>query len=140
MLHAQWHQCHCDLYRFLIPGLRDSLPDEAFKQTSTEYAIYCQLRAVTHAKSLVDLFQMAGKFGDETLQDPGIKIFVYQCTRILIRAFDIGLLETQSAALETLHKLKDAAEVLTPLIAMDESTRQLVSHATSFVALKLLFC
>ncbi|CAG7928568.1 unnamed protein product [Penicillium olsonii] len=125
MLHAQWHQCHCDLYRFLIPGLRDSLPDEAFKQTSTEYATYCQLRAVTHAKSLVDLFQMAGKFGDEMLQDPGIKIFVYQCTRILIRAFDIGLLGTQSAALETIHKLKDAADNLTPLIAMDESTRQL---------------
>ena len=127
MLHAMWHQCYCDLYRFMIPGLRDSLSEEAFKKTSPEYITYCQAGAIKHAKALVGLFCMAQKVGDGAPQDPGINVCVYQCARIIIRAFDIGLLGSFSTGLEILSQLQDATKIMLPVIAIKKSTGQLVS-------------
>lgn len=127
MLHAMWHQCYCDLYRFMIPGLRDSLSEEAFKKTSPEYIAYCQEEAIKHAKALVCLFRMAQKVGDGVPQDPGINVFVYQCARIIIRAFDLGLLGSFPTGLEILSQLQDATKIMLPIIAVRKSTSQLVS-------------
>lgn len=136
MLHTTWHQCHCDLYRFVVPGLRDSLSEEAFEKTSAVYKTYCQSQVVKHAKSLVSLFQMAQKIDDGTPQDPGIKISVYQCTRILIRAFDLGLLGSLYLGLETLSQLRDGAKIMIPLIAVNKSTGQLVSSNTTAFSMR----
>ncbi|CAG8421267.1 unnamed protein product [Penicillium salamii] len=138
MLHAAWHQCHCDLYRFMIPGLRDSLSGEALRNTSSEFMMYCQAQAVNHANALVDLLQMVQRIGDEMMQDPGIKVLVYQCTRIITRASDIGLLGTKPERLETLSKLTSAAEILLPIIAINHSTSQLVSYTADFIGKTLL--
>ncbi|OGE55080.1 hypothetical protein PENARI_c005G05701 [Penicillium arizonense] len=80
------------MQRFMLPGIRESLPDEALKATIPDYALYCQIRVVEHAKALVQLFQMVQKVGDQTPLDPGISVCVFQCTRIIIRAYQIGLL------------------------------------------------
>jgi hypothetical protein len=127
MLHTMWHQCHCDLYRFMLPGIRESLTAEALKATLPEYTIYCQTGAVEHAKALVDLFGMVQKVGDQTPQDPGISICVFQCTRILVRAFYIGLFESRSIAIEILHQLKIAAKILLPITGVNQCAGQLVS-------------
>lgn len=141
MLHAAWHQCHCDLYRFMIPGLRDSLSSGTLRNTSSELMMYCQAQAVDHVNALVDLLQMVLRIGDGIMLDPGIKILVYQCTRIITRASDIGLLGTKSERLETLSKLTIAAEVLLPIIAVNQSTSQLVScRADSIVKTLLPLC
>jgi hypothetical protein len=71
----------------MLPGIRESLPDEALKATIPDYALYCQLRAVDYAKALVQLFQMVQNVGDQTPLDPGISVCVFQCTRIIIRAY-----------------------------------------------------
>lgn len=128
MLHTMWHQCHCDLYRFMLPGIRESLPDEVLNTTLPEYAIYCQTRAVQHAKALVDIFRTVQKVCDQTPQDPGIGICVFQCTRILIRAFDIGLLGSHPTAIEIIYQLKSAAKILLPITAVNQSADQLVSY------------
>jgi len=134
MLHTMWHQCHCDLYRFMLPGIRESLPAEALKATLPEYTVYCQTRAVEHAKALIDVFEMVQTAGDQTPQDPGITICVFQCTRILIRAFDIGLLGTHSIAIEILHQLKSAAKILLPITAVNQWAGKLVSLTGYFLA------
>ena len=134
MLHAMWHQCHCDLYRFMLPGIRESLADEVLNTTLPEYAIYCQTRAVEHAKALVDIFRTVQKVCDQTPQDPGIGICVFQCTRILIRAFDIGLLGSHSTAIEILSQLKSAADILLPIAAVNQSADQLVSYTLHVLA------
>lgn len=134
MLHTMWHQCHCDLYRFMLPGIRESLPDEALNTTLPEYTLYCQTRAVKHAKALVDIFRMVQKVGDQTPQDPGISICVFQCTRILIRAFDIGLLGSQSTAIELLYQLKSVTKILLPITAVNQFAAQLVSYTLHVLA------
>jgi hypothetical protein len=134
MLHTVWHQCHCDLYRFLLPGMRESLSDEIINKTIPEYALYCQRRAVEHAKALVTLFIMVQKIGDQAPQDPGISICIFQCTRILIRSLEIGLLGSHSAALETLCELKLAAEILVPITMVNHSAGQLVSNTIHYFA------
>ncbi|CAG8044782.1 unnamed protein product [Penicillium salamii] len=141
MLHAAWHQCHCDLYRLMIPGLRDSLSGEILRNTSSDFMMYCQTQAVDHANAFFDILQMALRIGDEIMLDPGIKILVYQCTRIITQASDIGLLGTKSETLETLSKLTNAAEILLPMIAVNQSTSQLVScRADPIVHTLLLLC
>ncbi|KAL2700766.1 hypothetical protein AAEP93_007585 [Penicillium crustosum] len=134
MLHAMWHQCHCDLYRFMLPGIRESLADEVLNTTLPEYAIYCQTRAVEHAKALVDIFRTVQKVCDQTPQDPGIGICVFQCTRILIRAFDIGLLGSHSTAIEILSQLKSAADILLPIAAVNQSADQLYKEAERLIS------
>ncbi|KAJ5353750.1 hypothetical protein N7541_006314 [Penicillium brevicompactum] len=134
MLHAMWHQCYCDLYRFMIPGLRDSLSEEAFKKTSPEYISYCQAEAIKHGKALVGLFRMVQDVGDGTPQDPGINVCVYQCARIIIRAFDLGLLGSFSTALEVLLQLKDAAKIMIPIIAVKNSTGQLYHQIQKMIS------
>lgn len=128
MLHTMWHQCHCDLYRFMLPGIRESLADEVLNTTLPEYAIYCQTRAVEHAKALVDIFRTVQKVCDQAPQDPGISICVFQCTRILIRAFDIGLLGSHSTAIGILHQLKSIAKILLPITAVNQSADQMVGY------------
>ncbi|KAJ5499056.1 hypothetical protein N7453_008107 [Penicillium expansum] len=71
---------------------------------------------------------MVQKVGDQTPQDPGISICVFQCTRILIRAFDIGLLGSQSTAIELLYQLKYVTKILLPITAYKE-TEKLISSA-----------
>lgn len=128
MLHTMWHQCHCDLYRFMLPGIRESLPDEVLSTTLPEYTLYCQTQAVEHAKALVDILRTVQKVCRQTPQDPGIIICVFQCTRILIRAFDIGLLGSHSTAIETLYQLKSVTKILLPITSIHQSADQLVSY------------
>ncbi|KAJ5322895.1 hypothetical protein N7452_011184 [Penicillium brevicompactum] len=135
MLHAMWHQCYCDLYRFMIPGLRDSLSEEAFKKTSPEYIAYCQAEVIKHARALVDLFRMAQSVDDGAPQDPGINVCLYQCARIIIRAFDLGLLGSFSTALEVLFQLKDAAKIMIPIIAVKNSIGQLYHQIQRMIGL-----
>ncbi|CAG8188847.1 unnamed protein product [Penicillium salamii] len=134
MLHAAWHQCHCDLYRLMIPGLRDSLSGEILRNTSSDFMMYCQTQAVDHANAFFDILQMALRIGDEIMLDPGIKILVYQCTRIITQASDIGLLGTKSETLETLSKLTNAAEILLPMIAVNQSTSQLYQEIQELIS------
>jgi hypothetical protein len=111
----------------MLPGIRESLTSEAFKATLPDYIIYCQTRAVQHAKALMNLFAAVQKVGDPTPQDPAISICVFQCTRILTRAFEIGLLGNHSIAVDILEQLKSAARVLLPTTAINQSSDQLVS-------------
>ncbi|CAI7608557.1 unnamed protein product [Penicillium palitans] len=134
MLHTMWHQCHCDLYRFMLPGIRESLADEVLNTTLPEYAIYCQTRAVEHAKALVDIFRTVQKVCDQAPQDPGISICVFQCTRILIRAFDIGLLGSHSTAIGILHQLKSIAKILLPITAVNQSADQLYKETERLIS------
>ncbi|KAJ9486736.1 hypothetical protein VN97_g6600 [Penicillium thymicola] len=120
----------------MLPGIRESLSDEVLSTTLPEYALYCQTRAVEHAKALVDIFRTVQKICDQTPQDPGISICVFQCTRILIRAFDIGLLGSHSTAIETLYQLKSVAKILLllPITSVNQSADQLYKETERLIS------
>lgn len=126
MLHTMWHQCHCDLYRFMLPGIRESLPDETLKATIPDYALYCQIRAVDYARALVQLFQMVQKVGDQTPLDPGISVSVFQCTRIIIRAYQIGLGSNEDG-FEMICQLRSAVDILSVISTVSQFANQIVS-------------
>ncbi|KAJ5623071.1 hypothetical protein N7490_011676 [Penicillium lividum] len=132
MFHVMWHQCHCDLYRFMLPGIPDSLSDEVLEKTPPEYAFYCQRQAIQHAKKLVDLFQQVHKVGNQVV-DSTIIICVYQCTQILIRSCYLGLLGSDQDGIEMLYQLMSATNVLSAVNDFSPVTNELVSLPLYFL-------
>ncbi|CAI4213661.1 unnamed protein product [Parascedosporium putredinis] len=56
MLHSTIHLCRCDLYRFLVPGIREAVSSEAMENTPPEYIDHCQRQCLGSALSLCDLW------------------------------------------------------------------------------------
>jgi hypothetical protein len=112
----------------MLPGIRESLSDEALKATLPDYTLYCQVRAVEHAKDLVDLFQMVQKVGDQMPLDPGISVCVFQCTRILIRAYQIGLLGSREDGVAMISHLRSAVDILSVISTVSQFANQIVSE------------
>lgn len=84
MLHVHWLQCHCDLYRFLIPGIRESVGEEAIQNTPVQYVEYCQMACITNALRLCDLWGDIIEVGmQDTIDDPFFPISIYQVTQII---------------------------------------------------------
>ncbi|KAF5629800.1 transcriptional regulatory [Fusarium tjaetaba] len=57
MLHAWWHQTHCDLFRFTIPGFREGLPTAEILQLSPEYTSACREKCLYHAISVSKMLE-----------------------------------------------------------------------------------
>ncbi|KAH8694408.1 hypothetical protein BGZ61DRAFT_420299 [Ilyonectria robusta] len=51
-LHTLWYQCHCDLYRFLVPGMREFVAKQVFDCTPPEYIMHCQRAYLSSASSV----------------------------------------------------------------------------------------
>ncbi|KAH6652563.1 hypothetical protein BKA67DRAFT_677630 [Truncatella angustata] len=84
MLHIHWLQCHCDLYRFLIPGIRESVDSHAFRNTPTEYVDYCQKACLESALRLCDLWTAIAQLEfQKPVNDVFFAISIYQVTQII---------------------------------------------------------
>lgn len=84
MLHTHWFQSHCDLYRFLIPGIRESVSRQAFESTPSDYINYCQHACISNALQLCDLWSNMSRVGLlEPPDDPFFPISIFQVSQIL---------------------------------------------------------
>ncbi|KAH7303486.1 hypothetical protein B0I35DRAFT_485176 [Stachybotrys elegans] len=85
MLHAWWHQSHCDLYRFAIPGFREGLPDSDIAQLSQEYALTCRSRCLSHAIAVSRLLDTVLQPGVELISDPSLAMCAFHSARVISR-------------------------------------------------------
>ncbi|CVK85401.1 uncharacterized protein FPRN_06722 [Fusarium proliferatum] len=86
MLHAWWHQTHCDLFRFTIPGFREGLPTAEILQLSPEYTSACREKCLYHAISVSKILEVPKSVGgSELISDPSIAMCAFHSARIISR-------------------------------------------------------
>ncbi|KAI6784883.1 putative transcriptional regulatory protein -like protein [Emericellopsis cladophorae] len=87
MIHVWWRQCHCDLYRLGLIGLREALPHSALEKFDSSFIEHCQRQCVDHAMAMASIFQSMQKLGAKPVADLDLAICAYQCARMLKYAY-----------------------------------------------------
>ncbi|KAL6407962.1 hypothetical protein AUP68_09005 [Ilyonectria robusta] len=84
VLHTLLYLCRCDLFRFLIPGIRESVSADAMEQTPRAYIDYCQQRCL---ESAVWCCEFWSHIRHSEMRNPvegaTLTIALYQCTKII---------------------------------------------------------
>ncbi|RSM19055.1 hypothetical protein CDV31_002186 [Fusarium ambrosium] len=84
MLHTLLFSCRCDLHRFLIPGIRESVSPEAAAQTPREYIDYCQRRCLQSALGSCDLWSKIRHLETSSrVETPTLAVVTYQSVKII---------------------------------------------------------
>ncbi|CBF81676.1 fungal specific transcription factor domain-containing protein [Aspergillus nidulans FGSC A4] len=110
-LHALWTMCHCDLYRFCVPGIRESLA-----RTPSNFKDYCQQACFSMAVQLCglwsDLYHLESSeyFGDEFLA-----VSIYQVTQILHHLPHLMSEHGENSVESLKKKLNKALQLAAPL-------------------------
>ena len=87
MIHVWWHQCHCDLYRLGLIGLREALPRSALEKFDESFIEHCQRQCVDHAMAMASIFASMQKLNAKPVADLDLAICAYQCARMLKYAY-----------------------------------------------------
>ncbi|KAL4999748.1 fungal-specific transcription factor domain-containing protein [Aspergillus recurvatus] len=115
-LHGLWMMCHCDLYRFCVPGLRESVSKDALAQTPLSFIEYCQQACFDTAVRLCglwsDLYHLESSeyFGDEFLA-----VSIYQVTQILHHLPHLMPEHGENSGESLKKKLTEALQLAAPL-------------------------
>ncbi|RDW65926.1 fungal specific transcription factor domain-containing protein [Aspergillus mulundensis] len=115
-LHALWMMCHCDLYRFCVPGIRESVSKDALAQTPSNFIGYCQQACLNTAVRLCslwsDLYHLGSSeyFGDEFLA-----VSIYQVAQILHHLPHLMPGHGENSVASLKEKLTEALQLAAPL-------------------------
>ena len=84
MLHVLWILGYIDLYRFLVPGIREAASREAIDATPAEYINYCQARCLQRAIQMIDvLYRISQLRWKGSIQNLFFGVAIYQASQIL---------------------------------------------------------
>lgn len=84
MTHLWWRQCHCDLYRMVLVGRRESLPKKAIAMLDPDFVRTCQVQCWEHAKAMADMLALVTQFEKGVpVSDLDLPVCVYQCANTL---------------------------------------------------------
>lgn len=84
MLHSIWIQGYLDLYRFLIPGIREAANKEAIGATPAEYVNYCQRQCLDRAGQMIDMWYRISQLRLKgSIDDLFFGVCIYQVSQIL---------------------------------------------------------
>ncbi|KAH7141352.1 hypothetical protein B0J13DRAFT_585736 [Dactylonectria estremocensis] len=84
VLHTLLYLCRCDLFRFLIPGIRESVSTSAVEQTPPAYTDYCQQRCLESAVWCCEFWSHIGHAEMRHPVEGGtLTIALYQCIKII---------------------------------------------------------
>ncbi|PNH69782.1 hypothetical protein VD0002_g653 [Verticillium dahliae] len=88
ILHSTLILCRCDLHRFLVPGMKETVSPEAMAATSQEYIAYCQQTCIDSAVKLCDMWSQVYHLDAHRLIDsPTLTITLYQCVKVVEHAY-----------------------------------------------------
>jgi hypothetical protein len=87
MIHVWWRQCHCELYRLGLVGLREALPRLALEKFDESFIEHCQRQCVDHAMAMASIFSSMQKLGAKPVADLDLAMCAYQCARMLKYAY-----------------------------------------------------
>ncbi|KAH7152943.1 hypothetical protein EDB81DRAFT_945868 [Dactylonectria macrodidyma] len=84
VLHTLLYLCRCDLFRFLIPGIRESVSASAMEQTPRAYIGYCQQSCLESAVWCCEFWSHIGHAEMRHPVEGGtLTIALYQCIKII---------------------------------------------------------
>ncbi|KAL4913652.1 hypothetical protein BDW62DRAFT_159093 [Aspergillus aurantiobrunneus] len=115
-LHALWMMCHCDLYRFCVPGIREAVSKDALAQTPPHFIEFCQQACMGTAVRLCGLWsELYHLESSEYLGDEFLAVSIYQVTQILHHLPHLLPDDSENSALSLKKKLTDALQLAAPL-------------------------
>ncbi|KAK7953144.1 hypothetical protein PG988_013838 [Apiospora saccharicola] len=96
MIHVWWRQCHCDLYRIVLVGLKEALPRSSLDRLPPQFVELCQRQCYEHALAMADIFRVVLSLdGGLPVTDLDLPVCAYQCARMLFFAHHMAGLQFQ---------------------------------------------
>lgn len=96
MIHVWWRQCHCDLYRLVLPGLKESLPRSTVDRLDPQFVAMCARQCYEHALGMADIFRsILSLVGGLPVTDLDLPVCAYSCARVLYCIFQSRGVEYQ---------------------------------------------
>lgn len=96
MIHVWWRQCHCDLYRVVLSGIKESLPRSTVDRLDPQFVAMCTRQCYEHALGMTDIFKsILSLVGGLPVTDLDLPVCAYQCARILYGIFQTRGVEYQ---------------------------------------------
>lgn len=88
LTHVWWRQCHLDLYRLFLPGLREALPLAALQQLDPHFVGHKRRSCYEHARAVADMLsQLLSLSGSNPpIADLDLPGCALQCSRVLYHA------------------------------------------------------
>ncbi|KAK4230293.1 sterol uptake control protein 2 [Podospora fimiseda] len=122
MTHVWWRQCHLDLYRLCLTGLREALSPEALQHLDPGFVDRCRQKCYDHARAMPDMFAQMMTLGNSAVvTDLDLPGCAFQCSKVLYHG-----LQTDSASLGfTSERVRELVNVC--LKAAKQSTSGLAS-------------
>lgn len=112
ILHSTLHLCRCDLYRFLIPGIKESVCPSAMEQTPEEYIQHCQQQCLDSALSLCELWSKICQLQtNRTIDSTNLVVSIYQVTKITDHLSHLLPDSGEHSLPNVQRKLKDAVSM-----------------------------
>ncbi|WYZ38107.1 hypothetical protein EsH8_III_000021 [Colletotrichum jinshuiense] len=90
MIHVWWRQCHCDLYRLGLVGLRDSLSRSAAERLGPNFIAGCQRQCFEHAMEMSNMFTSIKQLDHYPVADLDMPVCAYQCVRMLYYIYHLN--------------------------------------------------
>lgn len=82
-LHLSWHQCHCDLYRLLLPGYQEAAPAVVLHNLASTYTAAAQQQCLHHAASIIRIITSLNEHSEKPcLLEFDTAICVYHAIRL----------------------------------------------------------
>lgn len=99
MIHVWWRQCHCDLYRIVLTGLKEALPKSGVNRLEPQFVSYCTRQCFEHAIAMVEIFRhVLALDGGLPVTDLDLSVCAYQCARMLYFAYQTNKSELRLTA------------------------------------------
>ncbi len=81
MLQSWWHECHCNLFRFTLPGFRESVN---LSSHSSRFVQECHDQVLASAVAQSNLWKLVGNMGNIPMCDTNIVVLVHSNTRTML--------------------------------------------------------
>lgn len=127
-LRTWWSQCHCDLYRIMIPNLRESLCEQVQEQTPKDFLLLCRTECTNFARDLSTFWKVSYEQNHRLIvKDHVIAVCSFHTVIYLLYAATSGhwkssfgeladLLRSNLTVLDELTDISEFASVMVSLI------------------------
>jgi poly [ADP-ribose] polymerase len=121
--HMLWRQCHLDLYRLFLPGLKEALAPAALQQLDSHFVMHSRRSCYEHARRMADmmsqLLSLSSTSSTPPVADLDLTGCAFHCSRVLYHGLqtdngEFGLGFTQERVQELVGVCLRAARQSTP--------------------------
>lgn len=100
MLKSWWHECHYDLYRFSLPGFRESINVDS---VNTSFLKHCRQQVIQSAILQSKFWQSIRTMKHIFVSDPMVVVLVHSNTKVLLASQNIDAIAEMSNIPELLE-------------------------------------